>query len=400
LRKRIWIALFIILAFLVLLGYRNRDFFVSNKGIFYYKKGDYGMARDFLGRAASSRPHHYNTALYLSRSFWKLGQYKDARESLERFVKANPDHHRARKELAFLLFHGGMIRKASLLLREVKQKSPGNGVFSPGEKILAAALEDFTRGNPHNSLKTMDQTANFLPLEQAALHALRGLAYSGMHLFDKAADSFESSLERFRDNPLVLYHLATLYIERGKTWEGLYLLDRATSLGFEAERMFGEGQAPAPSVPGFTHPPNLPPVPVMTDLPDRFRAVEPENPVMPEGKMTLIPDDPAPVYSLYRDAGFCFDLTGGESGPYILVIEARGTKSCAIWPYIAVSVNGILQRYVYVKGEVWRYYPVNLHLLEGENTIEIAYINDSERLNPEEDRNLYLRRFYFAKEEH
>ena len=396
--KKILVFLIICAAGLFLLGYFNRDFFVSNKGIYYYKKGEYQETIRVLSKVAFTRPHHYNTAYYLTMAYWSLGRYSKADETLSRFVKENPDNLRAQANLALLKFQRGEMDKAAslaapLITGDKRKRSP----FSEAEENLARGIIFYGRGDYYAALNTLEAREDSSVATNAGISGLRGLCYCQIGLYDKAKINMESSLQAFTDNPLILAHLSALSFQLGRRGDGFYYYDRARSLSFPVSRELikskdltlqpDEATSSGPALTQGTR-----------ETPGSYREMRLEEMAIEQEGVVRIPDDTAPAVAIYKNAQFGFNLTVATGGQYKILIEARGTPSNGIWPRAALSVNGIFQRRLYIRGKQWKNNPMTVHLLKGTNSLEISYINDGERLAKNEDRNLYIRRMYITKE--
>ncbi len=399
--KRIWvitIAAVVIFSFFL---YRHRDFFISNKGIYYFKKGNYVCAAQLLEVVAPLRPHHYNTAFYLSRALWKLGRYEEAEEILQRFVSANPQNIRAEKALAFLRFHRGYPDNAASRLNNILREYKTFSKFSEDERILVPALIDYVVGDYYAALKVLENPGELIRENEAALWGLRGICFYKIRLFDKAHKAFNTSLNLFRDNPFLLTHLSILNFLSDNKSDALYNYDRARSLNFKEATKIARSEmarlGQMASVDDFTSP-TLSITPDKSEIATNYhpRAL-PQIPLDANG-IKGVSESGEPVIAIFKNRRIRFELTVPISGQYKIIVIARGTPSSSIWPRAAVSINGILIRHLYIRCNRWEMYPVGVELLKGKNTLDIEYINDGERLTGGEDRNLFLRKVFISKE--
>jgi hypothetical protein len=78
------------------------------------------------------------------------------------------------------------------------------------------------------------------------------------------------------------------------------------------------------------------------------------------------------------------------AGWHRAVVFAHAHPSNGIWPIIQVSVPGVPPVAKYLNNQQERYYITPLLFRRGTNLLRISYVNDTERLAPNEDRNVIL----------
>lgn len=380
-------------------GYSSRAFFIRNKGIFYFNKGNYEEAVRTLEASAARRPHDYPAAFHLSMAHWKLGDYPAAEKSLARFLEKNTANKKALRDMAFLQFHRGRIPQSAEMLSSLMADPDGKRVLSNDEQSLAQAIIDHERGRIYAALNLLEKPHELSPELEAVRLGLLGIACSKIRLFEKSRESLENSLKIFGDNPILLTHLAAIYLLRDEPAEASYRYDRARALDFmDADRILREeyaGKGVGGVFDGYTSP-----ALILRHDPSFNKQITLENYPAEKDSISLLPDEVAPVAVLFKNARLHFSLTAPASGRYIVDIEARGTPSNLIWPRADVFVNGIFQTRLYIRGKDWQNYPMVFFLTEGENTIDFEYINDSERLAKGHDRNCLVRRIRITREAH
>lgn len=92
-----------------------------------------------------------------------------------------------------------------------------------------------------------------------------------------------------------------------------------------------------------------------------------------------------------QNAGTRIEVPIAAAGEYDLDLVARGDRAFGLSPLVSVHIDGKSAGKIYVAREGWDCYSMRTFLTVGTHTVQIEYINDSERLlSPEEDRNFYL----------
>lgn len=361
--------------------YLNRDFFIINNGIFNFRKGNYDKAIDILSRMTEKHPGDYDAVYYLARSHWKLCKYQKSEKVLRNFATNNPENADVQKELARSLYLRGKLDESLLFF----QKAAGSGRLSPQWIHFKDALSLFLSQKPYDSLKRIPGDAFESAEDESIRLSLKGVCLYKAGVSERSESFLRKSLEYFRDNPLSLSYLAMIMIDRDKPYESHYLMDKARSLGFAPQddifleniRLLNEEIIPG----------------LVRNASEGVEVKLEELELTPDS-INVIPDDESVIYGFFKNGRIDFKLThtGGER--YILYLEARGTPSSNIWPRAQIFINGIDYETIYVSRKGWSFYPVSVVLSSGENRIGIAYINDSERLEPASDRNLFMRRIY------
>ncbi len=386
----------LLLAFMAA-GYSSRVFFMRNKGIFHFNKGEYEKAVQTLEASVLRRPHDYPAAYHLSMAYWKLGDYPAAEKSLARFLKNNSANKKAQKEMAFLQFQRGRIAQSAQLLSSLLADPDGKKVLPPDEQSLAQAIIDYEQGRIYAALNLLEKPRELSTELEAVRLGLLGIACSKIRLYEKSREALESSLKIFGDNPLLLTHLAAISLIRDEYDEASYQYDRARALDFsDADRILRDeyaGKGIGGVFDGYTSPALI----LRYDTSFQ-KIISLDNYPLEKDIMSLLPDEEAPAALLFKNARLHFNLTAPASGRYIVDIETRGTPSNLIWPRADVFVNGIFQKRLYIRGKDWRKYSMVFFLTEGANSIDFEYNNDSERLAKGQDRNCLVRRIQITRE--
>jgi hypothetical protein len=94
----------------------------------------------------------------------------------------------------------------------------------------------------------------------------------------------------------------------------------------------------------------------------------------------------------FYEAGKCgASFSVPAPGKYLLVLTARGDRAFGLSPLVAVRLNGKKAQDAYIAKEQWDVYTIAAELEAGHHSLELEYLNNSERLpSNEEDRNFYL----------
>ncbi len=390
--RKSFAALIIVLALVLAPAWLRRDIFITNKGVFHFRKGEYSRSVEWLERSLALRPESWNAVSHLAAARFRLGEYRQAGDILQEYLERHPDHEEARFARALIHFHGGAPDLSCDLLKAVPTADVRRAL-GPGPSALILAFEALDSDNPYGVLNSLEETGMTDREQEAVRRGLMGISWFRLGRGQKARDHILESLNLFPDNPLLLAILAAIELNSGNIPDASYYLDRALSLGFEPASgnrilpaSLPEGGIPAPILPSGGLPLKHETIPLSS------------TGAIPDG-MALIPGDPRPVLGIFQNSALQIDLTRQAAGTYMCIMEARGTSVADIWPRARVSVNGIPLGHVYFKGGSWEHYPLTLHLPPGQNILEIAYINDTERLLPAQDRNLFLRGIYITMEE-
>jgi flagellar biosynthesis regulator FlaF len=79
------------------------------------------------------------------------------------------------------------------------------------------------------------------------------------------------------------------------------------------------------------------------------------------------------------------------SATYFIVVTARGDRAFGLSPLVRLSVDGKQIDSLYIAHDDWNTYEVAIYLEKGMHSLQLDYINNSERLpSNDEDRNFYL----------
>ena len=394
--RKFWITIIVLVLIVVSAGYSSRSFFMRNKGIFYFNKGEYEEAIQTLETAVLRRPHDYPAAYYLSMAYWKLGNYPAAEKSLALFIKNNRANKKAIKEMAFLQFHRGDIIKSAEMLSSLLAEPSKIKVLSTDEQSLAKAIIDFEQGRIYAALNLLEKPQELSSELEAVRLGLLGIACSKINLLEKSREALEDSLKIFGDNPLLLAHLAAVYLLRGEPDEASYCYDCARALDFVDADLILRDEYAGKGIGGLFDGYTTPALALRYDTSFQ-KQITFEHYPMEKDIMSLVPDEKVPAVVLFKNARLGFNLTAPANGEYIVDIEACGTPSNLIWPRAGVLVNGIFQKRLYIRGKDWRKYSMVFFLTEGENSIDFEYSNDSERLAKGQDRNCLVRRIQITR---
>lgn len=106
-------------------------------------------------------------------------------------------------------------------------------------------------------------------------------------------------------------------------------------------------------------------------------------------------------YLAFYVAGKCMTtFTVETEGEYYIVLTARGDRAFGLSPLVALRLDGEKTALAYIASEEWSVYSFPAHLTPGVHTLEVEYLNNSERLpSDEEDRNFYLHNVMITRAE-
>lgn len=216
------------------------------------------------------------------------------------------------------------------------------------------------------------------------LKGAKGWVLAQVALDDKFAsaglEALELSTVAMRDVPCEVQYLlltATILELIGKP-DGAYTLLREwlrqrDSYAVRLRLATLEGETPAGAAEGFEDSPNL----VAKLTANDFMTT---GGILKKGMLA------------FYQSGLCgSQFSVATDGEYYLVLTARGDRAFGLSPLISIRIDGDKLDDAYIAREDWDIYSFPVYLTAGSHTVELEYVNNSERLpSSEEDRNFYL----------
>lgn len=116
-----------------------------DRGKFHYANGSYGLAERAFREAVEANPKSTEAWLGLAASYDRLKRFDLADRAYKEVLSREGRTVAALNNLAYHHMLKGELTKASGLLHEAAQKSPGNPVVAGNMKLL----ETWSSGEPH-----------------------------------------------------------------------------------------------------------------------------------------------------------------------------------------------------------------------------------------------------------
>lgn len=84
-------------------------------------------------------------------------------------------------------------------------------------------------------------------------------------------------------------------------------------------------------------------------------------------------------------------------GDAIINIQAKGTPTDGVWPYMVVELDGKEISEMFVDNTEWKEYSFNINTDGGLKVVSISFLNDGGNAEKNEDRNLYIGEAWIEK---
>lgn len=98
------------------------------------------------------------------------------------------------------------------------------------------------------------------------------------------------------------------------------------------------------------------------------------------------------VLSFYKSGTGEVNFSVACSGQYQVSLIAKCDRAFGLGAYLRVGCDNDFSSNIYIAREGWDCYPIYMPLKQGNHSLEIEYLNNSERLaSTDEDRNFYLK---------
>lgn len=428
LKKRIIFILILIFAVSLFFAIKYKHVFIINKGIYFFNRGEYAKSVVKLEPLREKHYDNYDLIKYLSTSLFELRKFDKAEEIIQKFVHKNPKIPKGKFLLGQYYFKRGEIKKSSSAFLEYLNKQNIN--WRKYEDLFAFSVINLSEGNYLTIQNFIEKSAKRFE-ENEDILVFKGFCCDVMGFYDEAEKYYHKAIQIGCENPLMFFRYGLILLAKNSFEQGAYYLDLSRFFGFnimeklhEAESDFTKMQAFFIHSSDFLKENNIYAnqesdinknvlnIFLNEDLTSSSSQLKQDKqtdlertqssfdyiikPKLKKGHQTGVIEKNDQVI-FFRNSEADIDLYVKERGFYLLKLEYRGTHSGRIFPWCSIKINSLHLKKCYMRSLNPDFINLYIYLTEGLNTLTINYINDTNYLNPAEDRNLFIGTIYLSK---